>query len=150
MVLVEKKEDVDDGAPRGGQSVGEGEKGQGNEIHREASRVPEKQSRMDKLKSLFREYGKFFIVYYGTAWCLTLAPIYAAVSASGFDSLELIQRFVDEDSWIYEKAGQLNTNAINFLISVELNEIADVVRLPIVLMTTPRLAKTWKSSRRKT
>jgi hypothetical protein len=57
------------------------------------------------------------------------------------DGVELLQ-------WVglgQEKIDMLNPTYVNMAIAGECNELLEFVRLPLVLTTTPQVAKWWRS-----
>ena len=51
---------------------------------------PEKApTRWERMKTLFREHGPVFVVYYGSTWTAGLAVAYGSITVAGLDGLEV-------------------------------------------------------------
>ena len=79
-----------------------------------------------------------FVGYYTTAWLGGFGVCYGAVSVAGVDGLALLQ-YLGVDAVI--DTSILSTRMINALIAAEINELAEFVRLPFVIATTPALSR---------
>ena len=54
---------------------------------------PEKgPGRWERMKTLFREHGPVFVVYYGSTWTAGLAVAYGSITVAGLDGLEVRER----------------------------------------------------------
>jgi hypothetical protein len=100
-----------------------------------------KPSRIEQMKTLFYEYRYPFLAYYGVTYVTPVIPIYISLQYCGVDGVELLQ-------WVglgQEKIDMLNPTYVNMAIAGECNELLEFVRLPLVLTTTPQVAKWWRS-----
>ena len=100
-----------------------------------------KPSRIQQMKTLFYEYRYPFLAYYGVTYVTPVIPIYISLQYCGVDGVELLQ-------WVglgQEKIDMLNPTYVNMAIAGECNELLEFVRLPLVLTTTPQVAKWWRS-----
>ena len=100
-------------------------------------------SRWDKLKVMWTEYRYVFLAYYATVWAVPIVPIWAGLESFGLDGVSLLL-WLGVDS-IYAGVSDWNPSIVNFFIATEINEMFEIVRLPVVISTTPRVAKWWRS-----
>lgn len=110
------------------------------------SPLPEekKASRWEQIKATFREHGPVFVAYYGTTWLGGFGVCWAGVTVAGVDGVALLQ-YLGADSVM--DTSKLSPWLINALIAGEINELADFVRLPFVIATTPALSRRLKAMR---
>jgi hypothetical protein len=97
-----------------------------------------KPTRWETIKATFREHGKVFVLYYTTTWLGGFGIAFGGVTLAGLDGLALLQ-YLGADSVI--DTSQFSTRVINALIAAEINELAEFVRLPLVIATTPALSR---------
>ena len=102
-----------------------------------------KKSRFEKMKTLFHEYKYPFIAYYGIAYITPIFPFYFGLQFFGVDGVEVL-KWVGVQN-IYEGVNDWSTEWVNLFIAGEMNEVLEFGRLPLVLATTPRVAKWWRS-----
>ena len=103
-----------------------------------------KPSRWQQMKTMFREHGPVFVGYYATTWLGGFGVCWAGVSVAGLDGVALLQ-YLGADAVIDTRT--LSPQLINALIAAEINELADFVRLPLVIATTPALSRRLKALR---
>ena len=103
-----------------------------------------KPSRWEKLKATFREHGAVFVCWYTVNWASGFACCWGAVTFFGLDGVALLQQ-LGADSVIDTTA--LSPRLINAFIAAEINELIDLVRLPMVIATTPAVGRKLKSWR---
>jgi Protein of unknown function (DUF1279) len=113
---------------------------------KKGSPLPEEQkpSRWEQIKATFREHGPVFVAYYGTTWLGGFGVCWAGVTVAGVDGVALLQ-YLGADSVM--DTNKLSPWLINALIAGEINELADFVRLPFVIATTPALSRRLKAMR---
>ena len=105
-------------------------------------------SRWERMKTLFREHGPVFVVYYGSTWTAGLAVAYGSITVAGLDGLEVkrapcpepccrapllsatvmwqLLRWLTVDTYV-PAVNSLSPSLINGVIAIELNELADWV-----------------------
>lgn len=97
-----------------------------------------KPSRWQQIKTTVREHGPVFVGYYAATYATGFGVCFTGVTLAGVDGIALLQYFgIDEMVDI----SMLSARAINALIAAEINETFDLVRLPFVIATTPRLSR---------
>ena len=109
----------------------------------EDGKKKKKKSRFEQAKELFYEYRYPFMAYYGVAYVTPIIPCYMSLQFFGVDGMELLL-WIGVDK-LYEGITQWDPAIVNGLIAMEMNELLEWVRFPIVLSTTPRVAKWWRS-----
>jgi hypothetical protein len=114
-----------------------------------ASAAKERQSgkregKVARLRKMFSEHGAVFVGYYGAAWLAGYIPSFIVLEAAGVDARSLLD-WVGLDQ--YCDYSEVSPTLINAFLAVEVNEVLDWVRLPVVLATTPRLSA-WLKERR--
>ena len=97
-----------------------------------------KLTRWQQFKTTFREHGPVFVGYYGVTWLGWFCICYGAIACSGLNGVALLQA-IGADA-VFDTTA-LSPRVINALIAAEVNELADFVRLPIVIATTPALSR---------
>lgn len=102
---------------------------------------PSKETKLQKVKRMFRDYGSVFVVFYGTCWLVPFIPLYGALELGIVDCVELMET-VGIDQVI--DPASLNLGLLNFIAAVECNELLDIARLPLVVAATPRVARWWR------
>lgn len=108
---------------------------------------PKEPSRLEQMKELFYEYRYPFIAYYGITYITPIVPFYISLQYFGVDGVEILEWV---DKWVgfgQDKIDMLNPTYVNIAIAGEMNELLEFIRLPVVLTTTPRVAKWWRSRR---
>ena len=70
-------------------------------------------------------------------------PFYFGLQFFGVDGVEVL-KWVGVQN-IYEGVNDWSTEWVNLFIAGEMNEVLEFGRLPLVLATTPRVAKWWRS-----
>jgi len=113
--------------------------------YREAHRhldPPKKETKFQRVKRMFKEYGFVFICTYSSAWMTTFVPIFGALEMGALDCVSLIET-IGLDSVIETQS--LNVRMINFIVAVEVNELLEIGRLPLVAAATPSVATWWRA-----
>ena len=100
---------------------------------------PEKESRWQKYKKLFLEHGPVFVAYYATTYSAGLAVAYGGITVAGIDGVELL-RWLQIPEYV-PAVNDLSPRLVNGVIAIEINELAEWVRLPLVIATTPALSR---------
>lgn len=95
---------------------------------------------------MFREYGGVFVTTWGMSWLVCFVPIYGAfhfhvVPYDGMDILYQLgaHNFFDLTKW--------SPQIVNAAVAFECNEFLDLLRLPLVIAATPKIAKWLRSAR---
>ena len=101
-----------------------------------------KVGKIEQLKGYFKEYGWVFVTYWTGVWASNGVLIYVAIEAAGLDGIALLKS-LGSDS-IYD-IGDWDPKFLNALIAIEVNELLELVRFPIIVATTPKVAKWWRS-----
>ena len=118
---------------------------------------PKKPSRWARIKATAKEHGLTFVVFWTGTWVACGACIYGGMTLAGVDGTRLLAWA--DDRWpdiglrerisAYADLDAASTKTIvNGLIAIELNELLEVVRLPLVIATTPRLSRWLRRSRK--
>ena len=94
---------------------------------------------LEQIKAAFVEHGPTFVATYATLYTAGLGVAYTGVCLSGLDAQEWIR-------WSgVEAAAGIDLSAfarlINGVIALEMNELAEFVRLPTVLLLTPKVTR---------
>lgn len=115
----------------------------------EPEKPAEKPSRWQQLKATFREHGPVFVAWYGVTWGAGFGVCWTGVTLSGLDGVELL-RWLGAEQVIDLNA--FSPRVVNALIAAEINELAEPIRLPLVLTSTPALsralrARGWRSGK---
>ena len=104
--------------------------------------------RWEKIKHLFQEYKYPFVAYYAVAYITPIIPIYLGLEFYGVDGVEVLQwvsqavqqTFNCDTAYIDGIIVRCNPDYVNLFISGEINELLEVIRFPLVLTTTPKVA----------
>merc|ERR1711865_899686 len=99
-------------------------------------------TRVQKLKAMWHNYRWVFAAYYGVLWAAPLFPIWVGLEA-GFDGVAAL-KYMGADT-LYSGIDNWNPSIINGLIAIEINSLVDLVRLPLAITTTPKVAAWWRS-----
>ena len=100
-----------------------------------------KESKMQKLKRMWKEHGTVFVGYYATMWIAGYIPCYFALEYFGVDGVEFLKWLgVDE----HVDISVIEPKYINALLAMEVNELFEIVRIPFVIATTPALSRRLK------
>ena len=102
-----------------------------------------KPGKWQQLKTAFKEYRYVFLAYYGTTFLLPIPFLWVTLEGVGLDGVALLQ-LLGADK-IYEGVNNWSSSFINFLVAVEMNELLEFVRIPVVISTTPKVAKWWRA-----
>ncbi len=102
-----------------------------------------KPGKWQQLKTAFKEYRYVFLAYYGTTFLVPIPFLWAGLEIGGLDGVGLLQ-WLGADK-IYEGVNEWNNSFINLLVALEMNELLEFVRLPLILSTTPKVAHWWRS-----
>ena len=101
-----------------------------------------KMSKIEQLKGYFKEYGWVFVTYWSSVWALNGVACFLIIEATGLDGAALLKSLGSDN--IYD-IGDWDPSFLNALIAIEVNELLELVRFPIIVATTPRVAKWWRS-----
>jgi hypothetical protein len=102
-----------------------------------------KPGKWQQLKIAFKEYRYVFLAYYGTTFLVPIPFLWAGLEIGGLDGVGLLQ-WLGADK-LYEGVNEWNNSFINLLVALEMNELLEFVRLPLILSTTPKVAHWWRS-----
>lgn len=97
----------------------------------------------ERADELRKNYGKGFLVYWSAAWAATGLGLWGAVEWGGVDCLQGIAR-LDEALGTAAApyvASHVNPRLGNAAVVVAVNETLEVVRLPLVVATTPAVVR---------
>jgi hypothetical protein len=92
-----------------------------------------------RAKLLVSQYGMPFMVYWTLVWLVTGAGIYGLLTFADLDVL-LLLRWIDS-MLSTNVAASVDPTLGNFAVAFALNELFEVVRLPVVIATTPFLVQ---------
>ena len=101
-----------------------------------------KPGKIEQLKGYFKEYGWVFVTYWSSVWALNGVACFLIIEATGLDGIALLKSLGSDN--IYD-IGDWDPSFLNALIAIEVNELLELVRFPIIVATTPRVAKWWRS-----
>ena len=106
---------------------------------------PEKKpSRWQRIKSMFREHGPVFVGFYVTTWTAGAAVCYGGITIAGVDGIALLKYLTVDEMLLTHTSIDISgwsPALINGLIALELNEMLEYVRLPVVIAMTPALSR---------
>ena len=111
----------------------------------------EKPSRWQRIKSMFKEHGPVFVAYYVTTWTAGAAVCYGGITIAGIDGIALLKYLTVDEMLLQHTRIDISgwsPALINGLIALELNELLEYVRLPVVIATTPTLSRMLAPYRR--
>jgi hypothetical protein len=113
---------------------------------------PVKLGKWAKMKLLWKDHGIVFVVYWCGVWVACIPPIYGAIVLTGFDGLELLQTiqttlYGDNPQHQMFDMSNWDPALVNFVVAMEINELCEIVRFPLVVMTTPAVSGWWRSGR---
>ncbi|GMH98132.1 hypothetical protein TrST_g6748 [Triparma strigata] len=93
-----------------------------------------------QLKSLTRDYGFPFLVYWWSLWGVTGIICYGSIS---FFSLDVPSLLKNIDTLInIDVSGRIDPDLGEVAVAVAVNELLEPVRLPFVVVTTKKLVDT--------
>ena len=98
--------------------------------------------KFQQLKNLFNEYGWVFMTYWTGVWASNGILCYIIIEASGLDGIGLLKSLGSDN--VYD-IGDWDPRFLNAFIAIEINELLELIRFPIILATTPKVAKWWRS-----
>ena len=101
-----------------------------------------KVGKWQELKGYVKEYGWVFLAYWTGTWVGSGFVCYGAVQATGLDGIALLKRLGSDN--IYDLS-DWDPRFINALIAIEINELLEFFRFPLIVATTPKVAKWWRS-----
>lgn len=101
-----------------------------------------KPGKIEQLKGYFKEYGWVFVTYWTTVWAVNGVACFLIIEATGLDGIALLKSLGSDN--IYD-IGDWDPSFLNALIAIEVNELLELIRFPIIVATTPRVAKWWRS-----
>ena len=100
---------------------------------------------------MFREHGPVFVAYYVTTWTAGAAVCYGGITIAGVDGIALLKYLTVDEMLLQHTSIDISgwsPALINGLIALELNEMLEYVRLPVVIATTPALSRMLRPYRR--
>ena len=97
-----------------------------------------KPSRWDQIKQTFKQHGASFAILYAGTWVSGFGAIYAAIETANVDGIAILQwcgieNFIDVSGW--------NPRLVNAVIAAEINDLAEPIRLPLVIAGTPAVSR---------
>ena len=102
---------------------------------------------------MFKEHGPVFVAYYVTTWTAGAAVCYGGITIAGIDGIALLKYLTVDEMLLQHTRIDISgwsPALINGLIALELNELLEYVRLPVVIATTPTLSRMLAPYRRGT
>ena len=112
----------------------------------EDKKKEKKPSKWAQMKTMFKEYKYVFVCYWAATWTAGFIPCYAALDLGGVDGVALFDAL--QDYMALETRldiSMVDPRFVNALIAMEINELFEIVRLPAVIATTPKVAAWWRS-----
>jgi len=114
------------------------------ELCPQSESAAKKETKFQRVKRMFREYGTVFVVYYGTLYLGAFVPLYVVLEGGFVDCISMMEavgvgNLIDLET--------LSPGWVNFFVAVECNDLIDLVRLPFVVATTPKVARMWRERR---
>eukprot|EP01134_Creolimax_fragrantissima_P007359 CFRG7359T1 len=108
---------------------------------RSFSKLKEESKFKPSIRSMMKEYGASFLVYWTAVWVGTGFTTYGVVTYAGPDvALSAIKKLgVDTDAW------DINPNHVNIGVAVAINEMIEPIRFPICVATTPAVVRFIKN-----
>lgn len=93
---------------------------------------------------MLKKHGPVFLVYWNGMWILSGLTIYAGLTLGGIDPLPLayainLDRLID--------LSRLDPAHGNVAAAIVLNEVAELVRFPLVVATVPAVTRWWEGVR---
>jgi hypothetical protein len=116
--------------------------------HRKGINSGEAYSMKGKFKTLSRDYGFPFMVYWTGVWLLTGVGCYTAMEYGGIEALPLIHH-VDQLTG-FDLASKIDPTVGNIAVAGVVNEMMEPIRLPFVVMSTPFVVDTLLGRVKKT
>ena len=95
-------------------------------------------------KDMLKKHGPVFLIYWNGMWILSGLTIYAALTLGEIDPLPLayainLDRLID--------LSRLDPAHGNVAAAIVLNEVAELVRFPLVVATVPAVTRWWEGAR---
>jgi hypothetical protein len=103
-----------------------------------------KPGKLQQIKMYIKEYKWVFLAYWTGTWAAGAVVCYGALEVTGVDGIGIL-RYLGSDN-IYDISGW-NPKIVNGFLAIEINEFLELVRFPVILATTPKLAKWWRSEK---
>ena len=100
-----------------------------------------------KLAGMAQAYGPTFVVWWTSVWLSSGLAIYGGLEASGADAVELLRAYGVED-YVSVNLDGWSSEVVNVPIAFALNELAEVVRFPLVAASTPLIKRQWDTFRK--
>jgi len=102
-----------------------------------------KEGKLAQMKRYFKEYKWVFITYWTGTWVAGALVCYGVIEALGIDGIALLRSLGSDN--IYD-ISEWDPRILNALIAIEVNELFEIVRFPLIIATTPKVANWWRSS----
>eukprot|EP00301_Raphidiophrys_heterophryoidea_P010540 c15692_g1_i1.p1 GENE.c15692_g1_i1~~c15692_g1_i1.p1 ORF type:complete len:107 (+),score=19.28 c15692_g1_i1:235-555(+) len=97
---------------------------------------------------MIKEYGSVFAGYWCATWVGGLVLIWGGMKIGQIHSWELIKHFLQLENFITtETLDMVDPDFVDIIVAMEINGLFDIVRIPLVISTTPRVAN-WIRERR--
>lgn len=95
-------------------------------------------------KDMLKKHGPIFLVYWNGMWIISGLTIYAGLTLGEIDPLPLayainLDRLID--------LSRLDPAHGNVAAAIVLNEVAELVRFPLVVATVPAVTRWWEGAR---
>ena len=101
-----------------------------------------------KLAAMAQAYGPTFVVWWTSVWLSSGLAIYGGLEASGADAVELLRAYGVEE-YVSVNLDGWSSEVVNVPIAFALNELAEVVRFPLVAASTPLIKRRWDTFRQR-
>ena len=102
-----------------------------------------KEGKLAQMKRYFKEYKWVFITYWTGTWVAGALACYGVIEILGIDGVALLRSLGSDN--IYD-ISEWDPRILNALIAIEVNELFEIVRFPLIIATTPKVANWWRSS----
>jgi hypothetical protein len=136
----------DDAAPAKKKKKNEEDDAVADAAAEEEDKKKKKPSKWQQMKTMFKEYKYVFVCYWAATWTAGFIPCYAALDLGGVDGVALfdaVQDYMALETRL--DISMVDPRFVNALIAMEINELFEIVRLPAVIATTPKVAAWWRS-----
>lgn len=86
-----------------------------------------------RYKNLARDYGVPLVAWYWVCWTATFSVCYSAIQVGGIDALAVVSQIDARMGW--DMATKMDPEMGKIGMAVVLNELAEPLRLPLVILT---------------
>lgn len=95
---------------------------------------------------MFREYGTVFVSFWGASWLVCFVPIYGAFHFHllPYDGMDIL--YALGAHYVFDLT-KWSPQLVNAAVAFECNEFLDLLRLPLIIAATPRVARWLRAAR---